>query len=137
VPRFINSHKRGAIEWVSAPDVKKRVSFLADTLDIDWIRKSRIFCFRSTDAKTRAYARIWGFSRIWQKALREQPAYVIEVVSEKYDSLPAFEQDKVLLHEMTHIPRNFSGSLIPHIRRGERNFEDKVRTLIALYNRRR
>ena len=110
---------------------------MADTLDIDWIRKSRIFCFRSTDAKTRAYARIWGFSRIWQKALREQPAYVIEVVSEKYDSLPAFEQDKVLLHEMTHIPRNFSGSLIPHIRRGERNFEDKVRTLIALYNRRR
>jgi len=110
---------------------------LADTLDIDWITKSRIFCFRSTEAKTRAYARIWGFSRIWQKALKQPPAYVIEVVSEKYDRLPPFEQDKVLLHEITHIPRNFSGSLLPHIRRGKRSFEDKVRTLIALYNRQR
>ena len=137
MPRFINFHKRRAVEWVSAPDVKKRVSFLADTLDIDWIKKSRIFCFRSQNAQTRAFARIWGFSKIWQKALKQEAAYVIEVISEKYDRLPPFEQDKVLLHEITHIPRNFSGSLLPHIRRGKRSFEDKVRTLIALYNSRR
>ena len=43
------------------------------------------------------------------------------------------EQDKVLLHEIAHIPRNFSGSLLPHTRRGKNKFYDKVRILVAQY----
>lgn len=66
-------------------------------------------------------------------ALKEEAAYIIETISEKFDRLPDFEKDKVLLHELTHIPRNFSGALMPHVRRGKHSFNDKVRRVIALY----
>lgn len=125
--------RKGKIEWLDAPDVKERLDYLLKTIEIDWIRPERVICFRSTDAATRAYARIWGLGKVWQQALNLEPAYVLEVISEKFDKLPQIEQDKVLLHEVTHIPKNFSGSLVPHIRRGKRNFHDQVERLIAQY----
>ncbi len=126
---------RGKIEWLNAPDVKKRVGHLIKTLDLSSMDSERIICFRSNNANTRAIARIWGLSKVWQQALNIKPTYVIEVISEKYDKMPQLEQDKVLIHELTHIPRNFSGSLVPHIRRGKRNFHDQVDRLIAQYLR--
>lgn len=129
--------KRGKIEWNKAPDVTRRIKNLAKKLNIDWIHTSRIFCFRSFNANTRAFARIWGLGRIWQQALGLTPAYVIEVISEKYDRLSQVEQDKVLLHELTHIPKNFSGALMPHVRRGKGRFEDRVHELIYRYLRKR
>lgn len=129
--KFTRSRKAGKIEWVNAPDVKKRVGFLAEKLDITWIKKSRIFCFRSSNANTRAYARIWGFSRVWQQALGEEPAYIIEVLSEKFDKLPQNQKDRILLHEITHIPRNFSGSLVPHTRKRKGSFHDKLHQVLA------
>lgn len=125
--------KGGKIEWLKAPDVKKRVNFLLRAIRIDWVNPYNIVCFRSNNANTRAYARIWGLGKIWQQALDLEPHYVIEVISEKYDKLPQTEQDKILLHEITHIPKNFSGSLVPHIRRGKRNFHDQVDRLVDQY----
>lgn len=125
--------KRGKIEWRKAYDIQKRIRRLVKTLNIGWVKTSRIFSFRSTNANTRAYARIWGLGRIWQEALGETPAYIIEVISEKFDRLSEGEKDKVLLHEITHIPQNFSGALMPHIRRGKRRFEDRVQELIFQY----
>lgn len=121
------------IEWQAAPDIEKRLVRLIGKVNIEWVQTSKIHCFRSRGANTRAYARIWGLAKIWQLALDEDPAYVIEVISEKFDKLEAIDKDKVLLHELTHIPKNFSGSLVPHIRRGKRNFNDKVRSLISQY----
>lgn len=126
---------KGKIDWQRAPDVKKRVLHLIKQLDISWLKYSSIICFRSTSANTRAYARIWGLPRIWQLALKAKPTYVIEVISEKYDKLGVFEKDKVLLHEVTHIPHNFSGSLVPHIRHGKRSFHKQVDQLIGQYLR--
>lgn len=125
--------KSKRVEWISAPDIKKRISRLVVGLNIDWIRTSRVYCFRSTGSKTRARARIWGLSRIWQMALATKPAYIIEVISEKFDYLSRKEQDQILLHEFAHIPKNFSGSLLPHIRHGKRNFRWKVDELITRY----
>lgn len=123
----------GKIHWKDAPDVKKRVLHLIRKLNIDWVEKNGLYCFRSVNANTHAYARIWGLSRIWQEALKIKPAYILEVISEKYDNLNQLEQDKVLLHELTHIPKNFSGSLMPHIRHGKRSFHKKVDLLISQY----
>ncbi len=122
-----------AIDWLKAPDVGKRVGFLAKQIGFSSVNKKRIFCFRSTQAKTRAIARIWGLSRIWQIALKEEPAYIIEVISEKFDRLNQNEKDKVLLHELNHIPNNFSGSLIPHIRRGKRSFSTRLNNKIQVF----
>ena len=126
--------KNHEVNWKKAPDIKKRITILTKTLNLDWIKIQRIYCFRSNYSSSRAYARIWGLSRIWQKALGQSPAYIIEVLSEHFDKLGSREQDKVLLHEITHIPKNFSGSLLPHIRRrGARNFNSKVEQLISRY----
>lgn len=121
------------VEWNPAPDIKKRTLHLIKALNLTWMSPTRIYFIRSNYSSSRAYARIWGFSRVWQMVLNQRPAYIIEVLSERFDKLTPHEQDKVLLHELAHIPKNFSGSLMPHIRRGKRRFHDKVEKLFAQY----
>lgn len=136
MPKYLNYSKipRVDIVWYKDVGLKKRLKAVIVSSGIDWVNLSRIFTFRSKNAKTRAYARIWGLSRIWQKALKVDPAYILEVISEKYDKLSDHEKNKVLLHELAHIPKNFSGALVPHIRRGKGNFYAKVNKLIKKLN---
>jgi predicted metallopeptidase len=129
--KFIKSPKN-QVNWIPAPDVKVRVKDLLEKLENTSFDASRIFCFRSENTNTRAIARIWGLSRIWQQALDVKPAYSLEVISEKFDRMGKRQQDEVLLHELAHIPNNFSGALVPHIRRGKRNFYTKVKGMIKL-----
>ena len=121
------------IVWEKAPDINKRIAVISKSLDLICPKGSKIHCVRSSNANTRACARIWGLSRIWQETLNLSPSYIIEVISEKFDNLQEKQQDKILLHELAHIPNNFSGSLIPHIRRGKRKFSGKVEGLISKY----
>ncbi|KKQ37651.1 MAG: Metallopeptidase-like protein [Candidatus Woesebacteria bacterium GW2011_GWA1_37_7] len=124
------------VVWHKAPDIKRKVVNLKKNLDLDWVNTSKIFCFRSTNSQSRAYARIWGLAKIWQLAFDSSPYYIIEVLAEKFDHLSDNEKDKVLLHEIAHIPKNFSGSLLPHIRRrGKRNFHSRVEDLVSQYLR--
>ncbi|OGM01911.1 hypothetical protein A2115_00490 [Candidatus Woesebacteria bacterium GWA1_41_8] len=135
MPRYTKSSKGRGVFWDKAPDVKKRLQKLANLLELDWIQTSRIFFVRSSGTSTRAIARIWGLAKVWQLALKEKPAYIIEVVSEKFDRLGESQKDRVLLHEITHIPKNFSGALLPHVRRGKRSFHGKLESLVAQYFR--
>jgi len=93
----------------------------------------RLFFYRSTGSKARAYARTWGLPKLWQNTLGIGPAYIIEVISKYFDKLPLHDQDKVLLHEISHIPKNFSGALVPHTRKRKGSFRDKLEGLIARY----
>ena len=119
----------GSLNWYKADDIKKRFFSLARSGGFDWLEFDRIFFVRSFGAKTRAAARIWGLPRIWQLVLGIRPSYVIEVVSERFDKLPIDRQNDVIIHELAHIPRNFSGALVPHFRRGKRKFENLVSSL--------
>ncbi len=131
--RYTKSNKGKLVKWKSASDVKTRVNSIIENLHLGWLRTNSIYCVRSTGTNTRAISRIWGLSRIWQLTLKKGPSYIIEVISEKYDRLGDMEKDKVLLHEIAHIPKNFSGSLLPHSRRGKNRFYDRVRILVAQY----
>lgn len=126
--------KKLTVEWINAPDVRKKVKNLVSSLGLKWIKSSKIVFFRSNNSKTNAYARIWGLSRVWQMALGKEPHYIIEVISEKYDKLSENEKNKILLHELAHIPKNFSGALVPHYRRGKRKFKDLVNNLVAQFD---
>jgi len=108
------------MRFVLAEDVKARIALLVEQLQFAHIDSSRIVCFRSTGSKSRAQARIWSLPRIWQKALGVKAHYVVEVLSENFDSLPPEEQDKILIHELLHIPKTFSGALVPHLCFGKR-----------------
>lgn len=124
------------VDWQKAPDIQKQVASIVNSLNMDWIDMSSIFCFRSTGSKARAYARIWGLSKIWQQALGINSAYCIEILSEKFDHLPQNRKAEVLIHELCHIPKNFSGSLLPHTRaKGKRNFHDRVHTMVHQYSK--
>lgn len=103
-------------------------------LGMVWIKPSRVFTYSSTGAKTRAYARIWGLAKIWQGTLNIDPAYIVEVISERFDKLTDKEKDKVLIHELSHVPKNFSGALIPHTHKRKGSFRDILRKLYADYN---
>jgi predicted metallopeptidase len=127
------SKKRQKFEWEPAADIKERVLKLVTVLEMDTVLFERIFFFRSHGSKARAYARTWGLPKIWQSALDVEPAYIIEVVSKYFDKLSVRDQDKVLLHELTHIPKNFSGALIPHTRHKKGSFHNKLEELIDKY----
>lgn len=123
------------LAWEKAPDVDQRLNYLVDKLELEWILKKRVFCFRSKRSSARAYARIWGFNQIWQLALSQEPAYVIEVLSEKYDRLSDRKKDSIIMHELAHIPKNFSGALVPHTRRKKGSFRDKLGQMEKAYKR--
>ena len=131
--RSKKAQKYSKFEWVEAPDIKKRVLRLTEDLHLDYLLGERLFFYRSTGSKARAYARTWGLPKLWQQALEVEPAYIIEVISKYFDKLSPREQDKVFLHEISHIPRNFSGALVPHTHKRKGSFKDKLDDLVARY----
>lgn len=120
-------------EWEPAPDIKERTLKLITVLEMDSVLFERIFFFRSYGSKSRAYARTWGLPKLWQHALGVEPAYIIEVLSHYFDKLSPRDQDKVILHELSHIPKNFSGALVPHTRHRKGSFHHKLDELIDKY----
>ncbi|MFZ3077448.1 MAG: putative metallopeptidase [Candidatus Aenigmatarchaeota archaeon] len=108
------------MKFEPAPDIQERIAELVEKLPFSHIDAARIKCFRSSGSTSRANARIWSLPRIWQKALEVKAHYVIEVLAERFDSYGKVEQDKILIHELMHIPKTFSGALVPHFCFGKR-----------------
>lgn len=106
------------MEWQEANDIKRAIKEILSVLDLPHIQASQIYCYRSYGSVSRSYARIWSFPKIFQRALKIKPAYVIEVLGKHFDTLDMDSQKKVLIHELLHIPKNFSGTLLPHRGRG-------------------
>jgi predicted metallopeptidase len=103
------------IKYAEALDAKKLVDEIAEALDFFHVVPQFVFCVRSTGSKsTRTIARIHGLGRIWQEVLNLPSAYVIELISERYDKLSETEKEKTLIHELLHIPQGFSGGFRPH-----------------------
>lgn len=122
------------MEWENAPDIRKELEEIVRHLELTHVDLKRVTCFRSFGSTSRARARIWSLPRVWQLALQRSAAYIIEVISERFDKLSRDDQKRVLIHELLHIPKNFSGSLLPHWRRGVR-FERMVENLFSRYKK--
>lgn len=105
------------MELQPASDIDKEIKSLIENLNLDYLNPRRIFCFRSFGSVSRARARIYGLPRIFLIALGCEPGYCIEVISEKFDKLSEKDKRLTLIHELMHIPKNFSGALVPHLRR--------------------
>ena len=102
------------MEFNLASDIQSRLKDIISRLDLPHIDPDRIVCFRSHGSTSRAQARIWSLPRIWQTALKVKAHYCIEILSEKFDHLKEDDKTKVLIHELLHIPKNFSGALLSH-----------------------
>lgn len=121
------------MNWQSAPDISKRIHFLIRELGFSY-PPDRIFCFRSFGSVSRIVARIWSLPKIWQQALNTGPGYCLEVLGERFDSRSPEEQEKVLIHELLHIPSNFSGNLVPHRSGKRKTFGHYHRQVDHLFN---
>ena len=122
------------MNFIKAVDVEKVISEIIKTLNLQYLTRSQIFCVRSTGSKSRAYARIWGLPRIFQIAAEYKPTYVIEVLSEHFDKLSIEEKTKVMIHELMHIPKTFSGALLSHKGRYHRINKKTVEEMYKLFN---
>lgn len=111
--KLARPRKTKKFEFSSSNRIASRVRRLIKNCSLNYIDSRRVFCVESQGSSSRAYARIWGLSRIWQEVLEAGPAYVLEV-THRFAKLSSREQDRVLLHELAHIPKNFSGALLGH-----------------------
>jgi predicted metallopeptidase len=103
------------IKYSEAPDVKDMVERIVAQLSFHHINLNGIYCYRSINSKSkRTVARIHNLSKLWQRALDKPANYLIEVISERYDKLSREEKEKVIIHELLHIPKGFSGGFRPH-----------------------
>lgn len=101
-----------------APDLQGRLVRIATALRFRHVDLRRVHCMRVYGSRANAYARIWGLPHIFQDALRVKAHYVIEVLMPAFDRLSRAQQDRVLIHELLHIPATFSGGLRPEKARG-------------------
>ena len=103
------------IKYYEAPDVQDLAQSIVAQLEFHHIDINGIYCYRSHNSKSkRTVARIHNLSKVWQKALNKPASYLIEVISERYDRLNQEEKEKVLIHELLHIPKSFAGGFRPH-----------------------
>jgi predicted metallopeptidase len=108
------------MDFILAPDIDSEIKRIVNILGFLHVKPENIVSFRSTGSKSRAIARIWSLPRIWQIALKKEAHYCIEVISERFDRLTPEDKEKVLIHELLHIPKNFSGALLPHRQKTKR-----------------
>lgn len=103
------------IEYFPAPDVKKRIDDIINLLRFGHIPPEYVYCARSRGSRAaRTIARIHGLGRIWQEATGLEPAYIIEIIAERFDGLSREDQDRTLIHELLHIPLGFKGGFRHH-----------------------
>lgn len=120
------------MEWVKDYKLNLQLKKIIKVANFTNVKPSQITFYRSFGSKARAYARIWGLPRIWQQALEVSPHYIIEVISEKFDRLSEQDKIKTLIHELLHIPKSFSGSLVPH--KGSRHYNVDRRIVDRIFN---
>lgn len=97
-----------------AEDLQKRMEEIAKFLEMDYIAVERVKCFRSSGSSTkRTIARCHTIGKLMQKAIGIKAHYAIEFL-ERFERLSREEQDKVIIHELMHIPKTFGGGFRQH-----------------------
>jgi predicted metallopeptidase len=123
------------MQWHPASDLAARLRRIVAALRLDYIDATRIHCLRVTGSRANALARIWGLPSVFQRALRVPAHYVIEFMVPAFDRLRREEQDRVIIHELLHIPRTFSGGIRPEssppLRISRRTVEQYYRQYLA------
>src|SRR3989338_4157289 len=110
------------IKYELAEDIMARLYDIAKKLEMGHVRLSGVYAVRSRGSESRGtIARCHALSKIWQKCLNIKAVYIIEVIEERFGKMSREEQDKVLIHELMHIPKSFGGGFKHHDVVNERN----------------
>lgn len=102
------------MKYEFAADLQTRMEKIVLALDMPHIDVARVKCFRSRGSSTkRTIARCHTIGKLMQKAMNVKAHYTIEFL-ERFDKMPLAEQDKVIIHELLHIPKTFGGGFRQH-----------------------
>ena len=110
---------------------EEAVRLLIKLLELNYIRADRVRVVRS-NSKSMAYARLWGLSKVLQVGLGTGPYYVIELIDRNFSKLDCNEKVRILIHELMHIPKTFSGHVRPHNEVFEKELRRHLRILRRL-----
>ncbi len=111
------------MKYIYASDLQKRMEEIVKTLGFTHIDLARVKCFRSSGSSTkRTIARCHTIGKLMQKTMNIPAHYAIEFL-ERFDRMPEKEQDKVIIHELLHIPKTFGGGFRQHDFVCEQNVE--------------
>ncbi|MEK6888783.1 MAG: putative metallopeptidase [Nanoarchaeota archaeon] len=106
-----------------AQDLQERMEEVVKILGMDHIDVARVKCFRSFGSSTkRTIARCHTIGKLMQKAMDVKAWYAIEFL-EKFERMKKEDQDKVIIHELMHIPKTFGGGFRQHDFVCDRNVE--------------
>ncbi len=113
------------IGYEHASDILAEARDIVSSLPLSHIDTDRLFCVRSRGSQSRGViARCHVLPKVMQKALGLDAHYVIEVISERFDSLSREERTKVIIHELLHIPKSFGGGFRHHDFVSRKNVEN-------------
>ena len=102
------------MRYDDAPDLQFRMEEIANVLNMNHIELDRVKCIRSFGSSTRnTLARCHTIGKVMQKAIGIKAHYAIEFL-EIFEKLSREEQDKVIIHELMHIPKTFGGGFRQH-----------------------
>ncbi len=102
------------MKYIFAPDLQARMVAIVKALNMDHIDIQRVKCFRSSGSSTkRTLARCHTVGKLMQQAMGMPAHYAIEFL-ERFEKMPRAEQDKVIIHELMHIPKTFGGGFRQH-----------------------
>ena len=102
------------MKYEAAPDVEQMAKRIAAVLGMNWLDFSRIHFLRTYGSKSRAIARVSGLPKVFQISMGIPAHYVVEVIAERFDRLSDAEKEKVIIHELLHIPKSMGGGYRHH-----------------------
>ncbi len=102
------------MKYEDALDLKVRMMDIARTLEMEHIDLQRVECLRSFGSSSRrTIARCHALGKLMQSAMKTKSFYAIEFL-ERFDRMSKADQDKVIIHELMHIPKSFGGGFRHH-----------------------
>ena len=103
------------IKFRKDEELTEKIQDIVSKLKFTHVDMGRVICIRSKGSKAKqTIARCYALSKIWQLALGIKAHYVIEVISEKFDKLSKDEKEKIMIHELMHIPFSMGGGFKHH-----------------------
>lgn len=124
------------MKYEHAPDLKRRAEEIVSLLGLDYIDMSRVEFMRGFGSSSRrTIARCHALGKLMQKAMKTKAFYAIEFL-ERFDKMSRDEQDKVLIHELIHIPKSFGGGFRYHDFVSEKNVDALHQEFVNLKSRR-
>ncbi len=111
------------MKYVYASDLQERMEEIVNILGMEHVDIKRVKCFRSYGSSTkRTIARCHTIGKLMQLAIGVETHYAIEFL-ELFEKMSKKEQDKVIIHELMHIPKSFGGGFRHHDFVCEKNVE--------------